>query len=1033
MPFLMASEAETPSGSTAARAAEPTAAPLTVAALLVADRLDDQLVETLLSVADQQRAPDRLRIVDATPAGEIAAALERNTGLRAQLPTTEIDRRPPGSDLRAVVAEALADLDTAAVWVLTRATRPEPAALRELLDALAAGPDVAIAGPKLLDAERPGRLQRFGIQATRSGRLRLAPVPGEPDQQQYDHRRAALAVPIEAALVRREAVTALGAFDPAFAGLGADLDLGWRAHRGGLQVALAPGARVRLTGRPAHPTPGRERRQARRVALTRCPVLAAPLLAAWITLGAVAAALGLLLLKRPRAAGREVGDLGALADPWRLIAARWRARRTSRGARPAAPPFVPGAAVLRSGLDRLPDLLLPAPPRPFELGGAAAVREPGPGAAASGAEPAAAEPAVRNPGGWAVFAALVAALIAGRTLPGGLTAGVTDGFTGGRLTGVTATAGGLWHDWLDGWAGPGLGSARPGSSALPVLAAATWLWQALPFHDAGPNPAGGLIGVALLLAAPAAASSAYLAARVLTRRRWPRALAALVWALSPAAAAALGEGRLGGLALLVLLPPVLAGLAGLTSSPRAGVVAAAALPAALLAAILPGALVLVAILAGTLLLPGSARTARRVAAYLAVTALAAAPVLWEVRADPVRLLTGWGVLDRAGTLLTPREVATLTPQIDAGPWAWSAVPVIALGIVALLRRRPPSGPSWFAGALIVLGVTLAFGAPRIQLSRGPGEAMLAPWSGSGVVLALAGLLVAGIHAIDRPLRPRSNRLAALIATVAALAVAAGFVVTGLGAHLRPARDARPAVAADQARGPAAGRSIVIDISRGEATYAVLGREPAAPAPELDSRSVVIPGIEAAVGSLTGSSGATDAAAVRELATWGVGFVVVRPPVPASVEHRLDATQFLSRIGDYGQAKVWRVEPEAAGTGLTAPGRLLLTSPTGDKVVPVTGQNAATRTTVDAPPGARLVVGQPAGWAEHARVSVDGRRLTPEIADGRPSYALPAGTHELRIALADRFPVPVWAYAALLALLAYAAVPLGSRRPPRRPA
>ncbi len=1028
---------QTPPSSGASAAATPPEGPATaVAALLVAERLDDDLIEVLLAVADQTHPPDLLRVIDATASGELATSLESNTGLREHLPTTEIDRVTPGTDIREAVAAAVSDLDAEIVWVLTGVTRPEPDALHQLSTALAATADAAMAGPKLLDADRPGRLQRFGIQATRSGRLRPAPAPGQPDQQQFDDQRDAVAVPIEGALIRRDAFLGLGGFDPAFTGPAADLDLGWRAHRAGWSVGLAPAARVHLRGRPAHPVPTRDRREARRVALTRSPLALAPVLAIWIALSQLASAAGLLLLKRPRAAGREVADIGALAAPWRLLAARRRARATTRRGKRHRVPFVPGRTVLAGGLDRLPEFLVPSARPPVRPGSDDLAAGADPNTQAVIAEPEEHEQAVRNPGPWAVLIAAVAAVVAGRTLPSGLTGGLRDGFAGGQLTGISSTAAGLWHGWRDRWRGPGLGTDAPGSTAQAPLAAATWLWQHLPLHDSGPNPAGGLIGLALLLGAPAAATSAYLAGRVLTRRRWPRAVAALVWALSPVSAATIGEGRIGGLALLVLLPPVLAGFAALAGSRRSGVSAAAALPTALLAAFVPGTLVLAAVLAIGMALGGGARTKRRAAAYLFCTALASAPVLWELRTDPLRILGGWGLLATSDAAITPLQLSLLSPELPTTLWPYAVLPVLGLGALGLLRRPSPTGPAWFAGAVIVLGVALAVAAPRVLISRGAGESIVTPWSGTGMLLALAGVLAAGLHGSDR-ISGTARRIVGVTAALAAAIVVVGFAAGGLGDQLRPARDPRPAVAADQAGGPAAGRSVVVDISRGSVSYALIGREPAAPAPELADGPLADPGIESAIGALTAASGATASSSVQELARWGVGFVVVRPPVPVDVEHRLDATEFLSRIGDYDQGLVWRIEPAAAGPGLTAPARArLVTSTTGggapgDRLVPVTGQHGATRTHLELPAAARLEIAEPAAWANSARVVLDGTRLEGAIVDGRPSYVLPAGEHDLRIAVANRFPAPVGAYLVLLAVLAYLAIPLGSR--PNQPA
>lgn len=1013
----------------ASAAAAPTPPTPSVAAVVLVTTIDHRLVDSLLGLADQTRRPECVRILDATPAGDLAERLARNAGLGDDLPSMTVERLAPGTDLRDALASTAAELDTDAVWALTGHTCPEPDALRILSAALFGTRHGALAGPKLIDWDRPGRLQRFGIQTTRTGRLRLRPRAGEPDQQQYDDRLDALAVPTEGALVRRESLIDLGGFDRAFTGLAADLDLGWRAQRSGRRVVLAPGARVRIGERFAHPTTVADRRAARRVALTRCPIVLAPFLTLWVLLGSLATGLLLLLLKRPRGAAREFADLAVVADPLRGIPARWRARSQRKAGRHSLLGlFVPLGTVVRQSADRLHDLIVPSrqatgDPAADTAAGADPDTEDAMGGPAEHAQ------AVRNPGLWAVILTTIAAFAAGRTLPNGLASGLRDGFSGGELTASRGTAGALWHSWIDGWRGPGFGDAGPGSGGLPVLAGLVWLWDHVPFHDAGADPLGGLIGLSILLAGPLAALSAYVSARTLTRRRWARAFAGLVWSCSPLAAAGVGQGRIGLLALLVLLPPALAGLATLTRSERGGSAVAAAIPAVLLAAVVPSVLVLLPILGLAMACAGCARTARRIIGYVLALAIGAAPVIRYVAAEPARLLTGWGLLGAPDTRPEPLALALLHPSGVHGIALWWTAPIVVLGLLALVRRGAPSGPAWLGAGLVILGLTAAVAFPRIWIRQG-GD-LVAGWAGPGLLVALAGLLVAALHASDAEVRPRLRWLRAGLATLATGAVVTGFALTGLGAALSPARDPRPVVATDQASGPAASRTLVVSATHAGIGYAVIGREPAIPARDLTPDPVTVPAVDTAVGDLTDSGGAPPVSAVTTLAEWAVGFLVVQPPVPPAVEHRLDATDGLSRIGNYGDSAVWRIEPQAAGAGLPAPSRVRLVTGDGAGTVPVWGQHAATDTRLAAvPAGARLVVAEPASWAEHSVVRADGHELTATSVGGHTAYNLPAGDVDLTIRVPSRAPTLLWVYAAALAFLLYLAVPLGSR--PRVP-
>ena len=288
-------------------------APIT-AALLVA-RIDDLMVDAVTALADQSRAPDGILLLDATATGELPQRMAESAQFTAQLPNLSIERVATDCSVHDALRTAMAvDSGPGAVWLLSGDSVPAQDALEQLAGALEHDPTAALAAPKLLDVDRPGRLRRFGIQTTRSGRLQLGPRVGVPDQQQYDDRMDALAAPALGALFDREAYADLGGPLRSFGALGNDLDYGWRAQLAGHRVLLVPRARISVRANQIGPPTGADRRDARRVALARRPLLLTPFLALWIALSSLAVALGLLLLKRPAAAGRTAADLAALAE-----------------------------------------------------------------------------------------------------------------------------------------------------------------------------------------------------------------------------------------------------------------------------------------------------------------------------------------------------------------------------------------------------------------------------------------------------------------------------------------------------------------------------------------------------------------------------------------------------------------------------------------------------------------------------------------------------------------------------------------------
>src|SRR6476661_1838756 len=302
----------------------PTTRPTVTAVLVVRDGAA-WLPETLEAVATQDRAPDRLVVVDAGSTDAGADLLASSEALsRASFPVTVLQAdRGTAFGVCVALAEARLEEDGAHadagtwLWLLHDDGAAAPEALDRLLETARRSPSVAIAGPKLTTWDDGGRLLEVGRPVTRTGRRAGGPVAGEPDQGQHDHRTDVLAVASSGMLVRRDVFGALKGFEPAFAPHAEDVDLCWRAHLAGHRVVVVPQAKVREGAaqgaeRPGAATPGAAqragRRQLREVALTRSSLAGAPLLALWLLLSSLVVAVLLLLLKQPRRARAELAD-----------------------------------------------------------------------------------------------------------------------------------------------------------------------------------------------------------------------------------------------------------------------------------------------------------------------------------------------------------------------------------------------------------------------------------------------------------------------------------------------------------------------------------------------------------------------------------------------------------------------------------------------------------------------------------------------------------------------------------------------------
>ncbi|WP_158288602.1 hypothetical protein [Ornithinimicrobium flavum] len=342
--------------------------------------------------------------------------------------------------------------------------------------------------------------------------------------------------------------------------------------------------------------------------------------------------------------------------------------------------------------------------------------------------------------------------------PGGL------GVVGPELGVADTDAGGLWSSALDGWRGSGLGHARPAESWLPVAAALALVAQLLP--GAASAPAAPALAGALALAAPASLVTAYLALRRTTSHRWPRALLALGWAGLAPLTVALGDGRVGPVAVHVLAPLLLAGYA-VSAHPRGGARRTAAVFATVLVVVLAALwvpLVLPVVTLGGLALVVTGRGAARWRG-LALALLPWALLLPWLRtwwAEPVRLLGGAGATRAASDLpvtssswqvllSTPGERSTPAPS---RPCRCGSPPRCG---PAPSPRSCPGRRGRRAGLLVgaaLVCVTLAWLATRTGLGVLPAphpQAGMAVtvWPGTMLSLAGAALLLASGLLVDR--------------------------------------------------------------------------------------------------------------------------------------------------------------------------------------------------------------------------------------------------------------------------------------------
>lgn len=668
-----------------------------------------------------------------------------------------------------------------------------------LVATMEADPEVAIAGPKLREWSQEPLVQQVGQTVDPFGRWASDLEPGEVDQGQHDEENDTLFVSTAGMIVRTEAFEELGGFDPRMTFQREDFDLCWRAWLAGYRVRVVPlaiGYHVNAGERGGR-TLGEDR--ANQVAyLTERHTLAALLknysmarLALLLPIGALLFALRAVGLLVTRRVGIAVAGLRAVG--WNLLhlpGTLGRRRRSQRLRRRTdsdmRPLFASPYARLRDYAESAGTWITGSrTPRLLDDPTATAVRP-------------------QEDRTFGAFLRRHPVLIVGPVLLAFYLIGATRLLPAGQIIGGQVlpwpdAATDFLRNYLNAWSGDPLGSyafASPAQIVLGLLSYAglgsAWLAQRLIVL--------GLPVLAFLLTIRAG--------RLLSTRMWPRLLGATVYTLSPPVLGALARGRVSELLLAALLPGLVVLLvwsADHRRAPSEGWRAAAlmALTLAILWAVAPGAWMVPAgvwlsgvVVAATLSSRRSALIRTVVAAPLALLVLA--PWLFDalrtpgsVGAAPFEPVEAWRAFAVAPDLLEG-----LGP---AGGYLAVLVTIGVVGAALLLTGRGRSTAvvvlltvvtlwgmaAWAVGALLETRITWI-------------PALLLPSA-----LALAGMATLAARSISDHLRTYDFGLRQVLAGGCALVLFAGLgggvarLLTDPWNDLRIARDMVPAfVAAD---------------------------------------------------------------------------------------------------------------------------------------------------------------------------------------------------------------------------------------------
>ena len=225
------------------------------------------------------------------------------------------------------------------LWVLHDDAAPAPDCLEVLLSVADASPSAAVLGPLCVDWDEPRLVVEAGVSIDASGSRQTGIGADELDMGQFATNSEVLAVGSAGSLMRRREWDGLGGYDTALGLLREDVDYGWRVNRAGGLVLCAPSARLRharaLSSRTRpldtagvdHRYRATDRAHGIRTFLANCSSPAFVLGLARLPVLAVLRALGLLLVRRARAAGAELAGLSRVLGSGPGIADLADARR----------------------------------------------------------------------------------------------------------------------------------------------------------------------------------------------------------------------------------------------------------------------------------------------------------------------------------------------------------------------------------------------------------------------------------------------------------------------------------------------------------------------------------------------------------------------------------------------------------------------------------------------------------------------------------------------------------------------------------
>jgi hypothetical protein len=290
-----------------------------VVALVIVERADDALDNTLAALSRQDVGSLRVLVMDATAEGAVLLRTD-------ELAPAAIVRRANARTFAGAANEASRLIaGSGFLCLLAAGVEPEPTAFRDMLEE-AFRSNAGVVGPKFVDRTAPERLDSVGFGSDKFAEVWMPAAAGELDQEQHDAVVDRFLLSSRCLMIRSDLFSAIGGFDDTLSSKVAEIDLCWRAHASGARVLVVPDARARTTPEEREPADAR-RDAAERLGLMLSNYSLAHLarVLPQAVLVTIASAIGNLVTLRPgRAAARLLAWPGVLGRLGHI-----RARRAS--------------------------------------------------------------------------------------------------------------------------------------------------------------------------------------------------------------------------------------------------------------------------------------------------------------------------------------------------------------------------------------------------------------------------------------------------------------------------------------------------------------------------------------------------------------------------------------------------------------------------------------------------------------------------------------------------------------------------------